>query len=106
MIKKLLLVLLINFTIVSVSCGGNMAEKLSKEQIKEKWDATLMSSSESWWYAGSENGQTIIAIKKPFQTKIYSVGSKEFKLLEIEEFEFTEKEEKWVNIKENNVSID
>jgi len=106
MIKKLLLLLLINFSIVSVSCGGNMSEKLSKEQIVEKWNATLINSSESWWYAGSKDGQTFIAIKKPFQTKIYSVNPTEFKILEIGEFEFTEKEEKWVNIKEKNISID
>jgi len=82
-----------------------MNELLSKTQFQEKWDSMLMSSSEFWWYAGTNDNLHFIAIETPLNTSIYSVADSTVKFKNIKLKEFSESKENWVIIKTENIEF-
>jgi len=96
---------IINLSLVGVSCGGNMNELLTKSDFSKKWDAMKMSSSETWWYAGSEDKLYFIAIETPFNTSIYTVENTTIRIKGFNEKKYSSDKDNWTIIKIENIEV-
>ena len=96
-----LIVILINI----LSCGENMHKIISEKELREKWDKSVNNSSESWWYAGSDESCHFIAVKRPYTSTIYKIKNSLVKIKGIDKFEFSDSDINWVNIKTNNLEF-
>ena len=66
----------------------------------------INNSSETLWYAGSQNTQHIIVIKRPPSLFIaYAIGAKSLRIMDIDKFEFSNNEDRWVNLKTSNLKF-
>ncbi len=100
-LKVIVLFMLLNI----VGCGAGTPEKISVNELQKKWDDVINNSSESWWYAGSENAQHIIIIKRPLITSPFAVDKSGMDILNIDVFEYTDDDSKWVNLKTDNIKF-
>jgi len=84
-------------------CNADM-KPIDKQSLEAKFEDTINNSSESWWYAGVKDGEHVIAIKRPMSAELYAIDAQSLEIT-IPEFAFTKDEDKWVNIKAENLKF-
>lgn len=91
--------------IAVISCGEKMAQPISSENLKTKLNEASNNSSESWWYAGSDENMHYIAIKRPITSEIYKVDASDVSIIDIGSSKFTTNTSSWVNLKAKNIEF-
>lgn len=83
-----------------------MIKTIDAGDLAAEWGDAINNSSESWWYAGSDDFSNFIAIKRPYSSVVYKVDKTAVQIEGIILFEFSENQADWINIKSNNIKFD
>ena len=100
-LKKLFFIILIAVT----GCGEKMAQPISSENLQIKLNEASNNSSESWWYAGSDEVSHYIAVKRPLASEIYKINASDVNIIDISSSKFTKNTDDWVNLKLQNIEF-
>ena len=77
-------------------------KSLSTSELSARWADAFNNSAESWWYAGDEDGQSVIVIRRPLLDSRFRVSQDAFSFEGIERFPYTKDKDRWVNLKTTN----
>ena len=102
--KHYFYILLLVVFLLSVGCESSEPEQLSKRQLRSLMIDSLNNSSEGWWYLGSNDGLHYILIKRPAESRIYTVLDKEV-LIKLEKFKYAANQNKRSKLKLSKIKL-